>query len=161
MGCMDAAADIVLLDATLKPNPPMSKVALRLVIGAVAAVNLGFGLIFVLRGAWPVTPFMGADVMFLAWALNAMHIAAQAFERVRLTPALLSVLRHSARGRDTEVTLNPYWARVDVDDPRNRLLIWSHGRAVHIGKFLPSAERLSFAKALNAALRRARESRAV
>lgn len=157
-----AMDDTVFLDVTLRPNPPMSTFALRLIVAAVATLNLGFGLLFVLRGAWPVTPFMGADVLFLAWALNATRIAANAFERVRLTAIVLSIQKHPVHGTNGEVTLNPYWVRVDMDDPptsTSRLLLWSHGRALQIGRFLPPTERLHVARALRQALTRARAAR--
>jgi len=156
---MSTAAETVLFDATLKPNPAMSAFALKLVIGVVAIFNLGFGLLFVLRGAWPVTPFMGADVLLLAWALRATEIAARASEQVRLTPATLLVSRKPARGSPTDISLNPYWVRVEMDDPpesRSKLLLWSHGKCVQIGSFLAPHDRLSLARALKAALGRAR-----
>jgi len=158
---MDIAAESVLFDETLRPNPPMSATAFKLVISAVAAVNLGFGLFLILRGAWPVAPFMGADVIFLAWALNAGRIAARAYERVKLTPDSLVILRQPARGHESRIAFNPYWVRFDMDDPptrTSRLMLWSHGRGLQIGRFLPPEERLSFARTLRAALRRAREA---
>jgi uncharacterized membrane protein len=153
-------AEPVLFDATLRPNPPMSARALKLVVGAVAIINLGFGLSFVWRGAWPVTPFMGADVALLAWALNAGRIAARAWERVKLTSESLIIHRQPAKGSAIEFALNPYWVRIDMDDPPTRtsqLTLWSHGRGVQIARFLPPEERLSFARTLRAALHRARQ----
>ncbi|HEY5048810.1 MAG TPA: DUF2244 domain-containing protein [Rhizomicrobium sp.] len=159
---MDTAVEPLLFDATLRPNPPMRASALKLVVGCVAVVNLGFGVLFVLRGAWPVTPFMGADVLFLAWALNAARVASRAYERVRLTPSSLFVWRQPARGEGMQFALNPYWVRVDMDDPPTRtspLMLWSHGRGLQIGKCLVPEERLSLARALRSALTRARETR--
>jgi uncharacterized membrane protein len=154
-------AEPVLFDATLRPNPPMSARALKLVVGAVAFVNLGFGFYFVWRGAWPVTPFMGADVALLCWALNAARIAARAWERVKLTPGKLLIRHQPAKGTASEFVLNPYWVRVDMDDPPTRtsqLTLWSHGQGVQIARFLAPEERLSFAKVLRAALARARHA---
>jgi uncharacterized membrane protein len=159
---MDAIAEPVLFDATLKPNPPMSAPVLKAVVAVAAALNFSFGLYFVSRGAWPVTPFMGADVVLLAWALNATYRAAKRSERLKLTPRLLRVERHPARGEPDRIELNPYWIRVDLEEPvqsSSRLMLASHGRAVQIGAFLPPDERLSVAKALRAALARARGSR--
>jgi uncharacterized membrane protein len=158
---MDAGREPVLFDATLRPNPPMSASALKLVVGTVAIINLGFGFSFVWRGAWPVTPFMGADVALLAWALNAARIAARAWEQVKLTPGKLLIRHQPAKGSAREVAFNPYWVRVDMDDPptrTSRLMLWSHGRGVQIAKFLAPEERLSFAKTLRAALHRARQT---
>ncbi|MGD0191927.1 MAG: DUF2244 domain-containing protein [Rhizomicrobium sp.] len=156
---MDTGAEPVLFDATLRPNPPMSAGALRIVLGVVATINFLFGLNFILHGAWLVTPFMGADVLLLAWALNAGRVASRAFERVKLTPSDLSILHQPARGAARAFTLNPYWVRVDMDDPpqrASRLVLWSHGRGIQIGTFLPPEERLSFAQALRGALGRVR-----
>jgi uncharacterized membrane protein len=158
---MPNSTEAVVFDATLKPNPPMSAAALKLVVSVVAAVNLGFGLFFILQGAWPVTPFMGADVALLAWALNAGRIAARAYEHVRLTAGSLTIRKQPARGEGSEVELNPYWVRIEMDDPPQRtskLMLWSHGRGIQIGRCLVPEERLSFAQTLRAALRRARES---
>jgi uncharacterized membrane protein len=104
---------------------------------------------------------MGADVLFLAWALNAGRIAARAYERIKLTPDSLMIVRQPARGLGSRFAFNPYWVRVDMDDPPTRtsmLMLWSHGRGLQIGRFLPPEERLSFARTLRAALRRARET---
>ena len=67
---MSEARDPVFLDAVLRPNPPMSPAVLLAILAVVALMNIGFGALFVLRGAWPVTPFMGLDVALLAWAFH-------------------------------------------------------------------------------------------
>lgn len=148
-----------LLDATLRPNPPMSPRALSLVLALVAAINLIFALSFVLRGAWPIAPFLGLDVALLGWALRESRIAARAFERVTLTVSNLRIARHPARGNPSEIALNPYWVRVDFPDtglPGAKLMLTSHGRSVQIGAFLGAQERSSFAETLKSALRKAR-----
>ena len=156
---MIAADNPVFLDAELRPNPPMKPAALLWVLIVVAAINLGFAILFMLRGAWPVTPFMGADVALLAWAFHASRVAARASEHIRVTPESLSVDARSPRGQQTSAQLNPYWVRVDLDTrdelPR-RLTLRSHGQSLLIGKFLAPRERHSFALALRSALAEAR-----
>lgn len=151
----------VLLEATLRPSPPLPLPAVKLVVCAVALINLCFGLAFVLRGAWLVTPFMGLDVALLAWAFHASLRDAKRHERVRLTASKLVVERYPPKGPPTAVALNPYWVRVDLDDaasPR-ALTLWSHGRGVAVGSFLAPEVRAGFARSLKAALREARERR--
>jgi uncharacterized membrane protein len=158
---MQATVDPVLYDATLRPNPPMAASALKGIVVAVGLVNLVFAVTFVLRGAWPVTPFMGADVLLLAWAFRAVTRAAKRYERIQLTRANLLVARYPVRGDPSKVELNPYWVRVELEEPpqpTSRLTLHSHGRSVQIGAFLPAEERLSVAQSLRAALRRARET---
>ena len=137
----------------------MSPRALALVLAVVAAINLAFALSFVLRGAWPIAPFMGLDVALLAWAFRESRIAARAFERITLTVANLVIARHPARGAPSRIALNPYWARVDYEDtglPGAKLSLRSHGTSVQIGAFLGAAERAAFAQTLRGALRKAR-----
>jgi uncharacterized membrane protein len=152
----------VFLDEVLRPNPPMPPSALLVVLTLVAAINLGFGGLFVLRGAWPVTPFMGLDVALLAWAFHASRGAARAYEHVRLSASELLVAHHPSKGPPREMVLNPYWVRVDLEQPEDmprKLTLRSHGNAVQIGSFLGPRERLSFAQALKAALSAARNWR--
>jgi uncharacterized membrane protein len=102
---------------------------------------------------------MGADVALLAWAFHASRIAARAFERVTLTSKMLCVAHHPAKGHARETVLNPYWVRVQLEQPEEmprKLTLRSHGQWVQVGSFLGPRERRSFADALKAALGAAR-----
>ncbi|HTQ13219.1 MAG TPA: DUF2244 domain-containing protein [Rhizomicrobium sp.] len=156
-------AEPVLLDTTLRPNPPLPPRVLGLVVAAVAAINFAFALSFVLRGAWPIAPFMGLDVVLLAWAFRESSLAARAFERIVVTASRLVVAKRPARGAPSEIAFNPYWVRVDyrgaIDEDRVTtapLLLTSHGRTVQIGAFLGPEARAGVAQALRNALSRAR-----
>lgn len=152
-------SETVLLDTVLKPAPPMSPRALSMILGLVIAMNAAFAVYFVSRGAWPMMPFMGIDIALLAWAFRASTRAARREEHVVLTPSLLNIARKSPEGAVNEVALNPYWVRVELDEPAGRasqLTLWSHGKSVRIGSFLPPLERMSFAERLKTALYRAR-----
>ena len=152
--------DTPILDAVLRPNPPADPRVLRGILIAVLLINLAFGLYFVSRGAWPIFPFMGLDVALLYWAFRVSARAARRFERVTLTHENLLIARHPVRGPATEIALNPYWVRVDYDDPPehwSRLLLKSHGKSVQIGSFLSPPARHDFAERLKSALRAARD----
>jgi uncharacterized membrane protein len=153
----------VLLDAVLRPSPPLPPNALLLILAIVAALNLAFGMAFLLRGAWPVTPFMGADVLLLSWAFRASRLAAEREEHLTLTPTLLTVTNRPVHKSKPDVTLNPYWIRVEVAEVPGRasqLTLWSHGQGVRIGAFLAPEARASFAARLSEALRQAKNIRA-
>ncbi|MEJ0027762.1 MAG: DUF2244 domain-containing protein [Rhizomicrobium sp.] len=154
-----ASEDDILLDAVLRPSPPLRPQTLRAILIAVGLINVVFALSFVLKGAWPIAPFMGLDVALLAWAFRASSRAARRAERVTLTPARLTVARIPPDGPSREWMFNPYWVRVEMDDPpehASQLTLWSHGRFLRIGQFLAPEERASFAGTLKAALRDAR-----
>jgi uncharacterized membrane protein len=152
----------VFLDVVLRPNQPLSPAFLRGILALVAGINLAFAVMFVLRGAWPIAPFMGADVALLAWAFHASRVAARMYQHITLTASRLLVACHSPRGNEREISLNPYWVRVQLAQPADmprRLTLLSHGKAVQVGNFLGPRERLSFAQALRAALNAARDWR--
>ncbi len=149
----------LLLDQVLRPSPPLAPHILRAILIAVALINLVFALSFVLRGAWPIAPFMGLDVLLLAWAFRASTIAATREERVTLTRERLSVARKLPRKPLREWTFNPYWVRVEMEEPHEHaspLKLWSHGKFLQIGAFLAPDERARFAQRLKGALRDAR-----
>lgn len=152
----------VLLDAVLRPSPPLPPHVLRVILGVVVLINLAFATYFVSRGAWPVMPFLGADIALLAWAFRASTRAAKREEHITVTPEELHIACIPPKGGKTEVSLNPYWVRVQMDEPADhwsQLELWSKGRGWRIGAFLAPAERADFAVRLKAAVRSAREYR--
>jgi uncharacterized membrane protein len=150
---MPAVNEDLLLDTVLRPAPALPARALLAILAAVASINVAFALSFILRGAWPVLPFLGIDVALLAWAFRTSARNAEREEHVTLTPSLLKIVRRPER---TETALNPYWVRVQIEEQPARLTLWSHGKGVRIGQFLPPEERLSFAERLKSALTQAR-----
>ena len=107
-----------LLDRILRPNPPMKPRALFAIVALVAMVNLALAANFILHGAWPILPFLGADVALLAWAFHRVQIVASHEEHVTLTPSTLKIARRPGQ----DIVLNPYWVRVELD-ARNQLLL--------------------------------------
>jgi uncharacterized membrane protein len=149
----------IFFDAILQPNRPLSPRGLMFVIGFVAIVSFVAGIVFALRGAWPVTPFFGADVLLLAWAMRASVRASRRREHLVLTSERLTIERVSARGETRREEINPYWLRVEHEDPElmgAELALVSRGRRWIIGSFLGAEERASLAEALRRALREAR-----
>jgi uncharacterized membrane protein len=149
----------IFFDAVLEPNRPLGPGALALVIGFVAAVSFAAGIMFALHGAWPVTPFFGGDVALLAWAMRASMRASRRRERLVLTRETLLIERIGARGETRREEINPYWLRVDHEDPEllgADLALVSRGRRWIVGSFLGAQERAHLADALRHALRQAR-----
>ena len=156
-----ASEDGVLLDFVLRPSPPLSARVLLGIVGLVALAHFCVADYFVARGAWPVVPFMVVNVLLLTWAFHACRIAARSEEHVTLTRGLLRVTHRPPRGEGDTVEFNPYWLRVEIDEPAkhlSQLTVWSHGKGLRIGAFLAPDERAAFARTLKSALRQARET---
>lgn len=146
-------------DAELTPHRSLSERGFKILIGLVAAANLAVGLAFYWSGAWPVFGFMGLDVALLYFLFRLNYRHAQEKELVRLTDDGLNVRRISANGEEREWSLEPYWLRVEMDDPPQHdsaLVLASRGRRLIVGAFLTPEERLEMAQALRAALHRQR-----
>jgi uncharacterized membrane protein len=149
----------VFFDAIVQPNRPLSPRGLALVIGFVGLISFVAGIMFALRGAWPVTPFFGADVLLLALALRASVRASRKHEHLILTSQTLSIERVSAKGAIQREEINPYWLRVEHDDPEllgAELALVCRGKRWTVGSFLGAEERAALAEALRRALREAR-----
>jgi uncharacterized membrane protein len=153
--------DRIYFDALLEPNRPLGPTGLAILVGFVATVSFVAGIVFVLHGAWPVTPFFGLDVLLLAWALRANVRASKRREHLVITAGSFLIERINARGQARREELNPYWLRVEHDDPELlgcELALVSRGRRWIVGSFLGAEERASLADALRKALLQARSA---
>jgi uncharacterized membrane protein len=147
----------VLYDAELAPHCSLPPRGFAVVMLLLAGVSGAVGVAFVLRGAWPVTPFFGLDVLLVYWAFRINYRHARLREELRLTEDSLTVERISVRGERRRWQFQPFWLRVTLeekDEHTNRLVLASHGRSLVVGSFLGPAERRGVASALSDALRR-------
>jgi uncharacterized membrane protein len=148
-------APAVAFDAILTPHRSLGPRGFAVLMSFVAAVNIGLGVSFMLRGAWPIFGFCGLDVLLFYVMFRLNYRSARMFERIRLLPDALVVERHEVGGRQESWRFQPYWLRISMDDPPDhgsQLILSSHGRSLAIGNFLTPAERLDLARALRDAL---------
>jgi uncharacterized membrane protein len=146
-------------EAVLYPNQPVSRAGFIVLMAALSSVGLGLGVGFVLAGAWPVSGFLGLDLVLLYLAFRHARRAGRRRELIRLDGEGLRVCRIEPDGAAAEWRFEPYWVRVHMDDPPrrdSRLTLASHGRRLVIGLFLTPEERLDLARSLERALRRYR-----
>ncbi len=151
--------DEALFDAVLHPHRSLSPLGFFILMAVIGGVAFGAGIAFLLMGAWPVFGFLGLDVLLVYIAFRLSYRAARLYETVRLTENELKVQRVNPSGRIKTWTFQPFWLRVEMDDPPrhdSQLVLTSHGRNLVIGAFLTPEERLDLAKALRAALARQR-----
>jgi len=150
----------VFYDAVLKPHrslPPRGFAVLMLLL---AGVSFVVSLVFVLNGAWPVTPFFGVDVALIYLAFRLSYRQARQTEALKLTEEALTIERVSIYGERRRWRFQPFWLRLrfeEKDEHTNRLVLTSHGSSLAVGTFLGPAERRSVADALKDALRRWRQ----
>ncbi|MFZ2030238.1 MAG: DUF2244 domain-containing protein [Vitreimonas sp.] len=142
------------LDTTLRPHRSLSLTAFRLMMLVVIVANLVIGAFFLTRGAFPVTGFLGLDVLALWIAFRINYRAAKAEEHIVLTPLQMQVERRSPNSETSYFVLNPVWAKAREESVG--VSIWSGGRALRVGAFLSPDERAELARQLDLALFRAK-----
>ncbi len=155
------ASPPALFDAVLRPHRSLPPLGFAVVMAALGGGSFIAGVICILMGAWPVTPFLGVDVLLVYVAFRLNYRSARQTERVRLTKDRLDVERIGVRGERRHWEFQPFWLRVDLeeqDEDSNRLILSSHGRTLIVGSFLGPGERRTFAGRLKDALARWRRS---
>ncbi len=139
-------------DAVLYPNRSLGRFGFHLLMTAIVLVSGAIGAGFVLAGAWPVTGFLGLDVVLLYLAFRWNYRQGRRAEFIRLDGTEVAVRRVEPNGRRREWRFDAYWVHVTIDDSNNQLTLSSHGRSLVVGAFLSPEERLEVGKALRAAL---------
>jgi uncharacterized membrane protein len=139
-------------DAVLYPNRSLGRFGFHLLMAAIVLVSGAIGAAFVLAGAWPVTGFLGLDVLLLYLAFRWNYRQGRRAEFIRLDAAGLGVRQIDPRGRAREWRFDAYWVNVALDETDAQLTLSSHGHSLVIGAFLSPEERREVGKALHAAL---------
>jgi uncharacterized membrane protein len=129
---------------------------------ATCAVSFTIAGVLALLGFWPVLPFAGLEMAFLAWALK-MSLDRRR-HRQTITVSDRDVLIESCNGsRCNQVMFPRHWARVTLRCSASRLypsrlVIESHGRQCEVGDFLTEEERRGLAQRLSRLIGRIDES---
>jgi len=100
-------------ETVVRPYRSLNLFGFRLLMGALIVVNAGFGAVMLARGAWPVTGFMGLDVLAVYIAFRFSYAQSAALERITIADQSLIVARVDPRGRqDPSVRHSHTCARV-------------------------------------------------
>lgn len=140
--------------AVLRPNRSATLRGINILMIFVAVWFGATGLAFAYLGAWPITGFVGLDIVLLYFALRYNLRALGRYESIEITAETLTLEHVDPWGRRSRASFQPYW--VQVGWSRGRLELRSHGRGVIFGAFLLPEERVSLAEAIKDALARVR-----
>ena len=136
----------------LAPNCSLKPTGAMLFFVATCLFSLGFALIFVFQGFWPVLPFWALEMLALGLALNGSVRRAKYTQTVLITESQISLVTRSRRGAQKQEFAR-HWAKVRLRSPPrrhglSRLTIESRGRACEVGSFLTEEERCRLAERL-------------
>ena len=146
--------------ATLTPHRSLGPEGFGVLMAIVGGTCFVASLVFWSLGAWPVVGFLGLDVAIIWLAFRLNYRAARVFEEITVSPTALIIRKIMPGGRVREISINPYWARLEVadrgEDGVSAITVRARGQAVPVGAFLNPDDRKSFARAFGAALAEAR-----
>jgi uncharacterized membrane protein len=152
----DAFAEPTIFAATITPHRSLGSTGFLVLMLCIGALSFICGMMFLILGAWPVSGFLGLDVVLIYFAFRANFRAARAYEEVTVTASELTLRKVNPRGGVREWTLNPVWVRLDrivhEEFGIERLFLVSRGQRLSIASFLGPDEKASFARALSTAL---------
>jgi uncharacterized membrane protein len=147
-------------DACLTPHRSLGRDGFALFMSILAALSLALSLACWRLGAWPIPAFLALNMVLVFIAFRINYRAGRMKEMVQLSEVELLVRRIDPRGYERSWRFQPYWVRLgkpDPDVPESQITLASHGRQITVGTFLSPPERVAFAAALEAELRRCRE----
>lgn len=151
----------VLFEAICTPSRSLGPQGMRILCAALLAGAALTGGLFLALGAWPILGFTGLEAAIVLGLLVAHRRGSErAMEVLILTGNRLTIHRTDTKGRREEVSLNPYWARLRLEERPGRvslLVLCQRNQQVEIGKLLGDEQKRDLAAALEAALRQWRE----
>lgn len=132
-----------------RPNRSLGIVARRWVLGMIAATTLGVAAGAMAFGAWPVMPFAGLEVAFLAFAFRVLGRHDADFERLEVGEHEVRLEARDA-SRHTRLVAHRPWARVEMAGRGTRcsLRLAYAGRTVPLGRMLSDEGRRQLAESL-------------
>lgn len=141
-------------EAMLYPNRSLGNTGFLLLMTAIALVSGLIGAGFALIGAWPVTGFLGLDVLLLYVAFRWHFRQSRQLDMIKLDQEGLTVRRFMPDQKEQTWHFETAWVQVVQED--RKLMLRSHGNELVIGSFLTADERRTFAQTLKAAIQAAR-----
>lgn len=139
----------------LKPHRSLSRQGFVVLMVLIAIISFVGGMVFFLAGAWPVTGFLGLDMLAIYVAFKLNYRSGQWQELIEISGSEMRICRTSPWGKQSKWDFNSYWVRVETrfeDEDCTQLTLTSHGRRLRIGAFLGSEARAGAAQSLRAAL---------
>jgi uncharacterized membrane protein len=137
----------------LQPNCSLKPAGAVLFYGCTCLFSLGFALVFVFQGFWPVLPFWALEMLLLGLALRLSMLAGRCSQTVLITDSQISLVTRSRRGAQKQEFAR-HWTKVRLRSPPRRhgisqLTIESRGRAYEVGSFLTEEDRCRLAERLH------------
>lgn len=145
----------LIFHAVISPHRSASMGQIHIIMGAMGALALVLGIGFITAGAWPITGFIGAEVLLVYLALSFHHGGKNAREELTLDRDKLTITRLGPWRMRRNWHLSPRWLQVMIESQekgRDRLILRNGQASVVIGACLSDMEKIALAQRLRFAL---------
>jgi uncharacterized membrane protein len=135
---------------TFKPNSALSAISKKRVIILLTAIPCVIGVAFCFLGAWPILPFVGLEVVALAYAFYYVNKHEADYESISIEGDSLMIERCIGQSV-SQHEINPYWVKVmqhELPNGELHLYLQSHGKEIEVGRYLTRKQRELLAKQL-------------
>ena len=135
---------------TFKPNSALSTVMKQRIIILLTVIPCAIGIFFCFLGAWPILPFVGLEVVALAYAFYYVNKHEADYESISIEGDSLLIERCVGESI-SQHEINPYWVKVTQHELPNgelHLYLQSHGKEIEVGRYLTRKQRELLVKQL-------------
>jgi uncharacterized membrane protein len=135
---------------TFKPNSALSAANKQKIVVLLTIIPCLVGFGFALIGAWLILPFVGLEIVALAYAFYYINNHESDYESITIEGDNLVVQRCVGQQLSQQV-VNPYWVKVvkhELPNGELHLYLQSHGKEIEVGRYLTRRQRELLAKQL-------------
>lgn len=133
-----------------KPNSALSAISKKRVIILLTVIPCVIGIAFLFLGAWPILPFVGLEIVALAYAFYYVNKHEADYESISIEGDSL-LIEHCVGQTVSQHEISPYWVKVVQHELVNgelHLYLQSHGKEIEVGRYLTRKQRELLAKQL-------------
>lgn len=153
---------LLYMDAVITPNRSLSDRGFVALICFITLANCASAAVFVAMGAKFVAFFLGLDLAAVILAFVISWRSVHNVERVQVSSGAVRIIRETPRTREIVWESPTAFTRLDIETEDLRVVgvrLGLSGRWAQVAGALSPGERRDFAKALEAAIHKARQAR--
>jgi len=141
------------LETRLYPNKSFNNFTIIFLFIFFVIIVILFSFYFFSLGAWPVSAFLGLDIVLFYLALKINYESTKNYEDIILGEELI-IRKNFSNGKELRFCLEPTWLKIIIvsNYNKNYLVLKSKENSVSIGNFLNHKEIVTFSEELKSAL---------
>ena len=146
-----------LYEISLYPYRSLNKTGFFILMFSLGLISFVAGIIFMIKGAWPVFGFFGLDILLVYIFFKINFRSGKKKEIIILTKNQLIVEFYNSKKISKTYYLDANWLEVHLSKLKNemsKLKISSKNKSIIVGSFLRHKEKLDVIKSLKTALKK-------